>query len=307
MDEPDVVFLGGSAIQKMLPKPKRLSIDLDVAYAGKQEKLVEILKKAGYSVAERKTGFPDFSYYLVSKEDAKINLDIGKFSVPDTTSLKIGGVPVRIPVCSYFLASKLSCLAFGTIGRRVEEPFQIIKDIFDINCLLDLKENIDGMGADWKRVISDQNGMRKENFHEMQCLNSIQKRLFPCIFTSEPFSISKHDFGSFQDTLLEGKISRTDFSEMSARVLLLSSNMKKGFYDIERKAASEATDRKKLSDAETFLRQKIGMTGIDEKQLYSMKINAPRSLMYLRHWAENPKRDDPVTTRTPGFFKPGYS
>lgn len=306
-NEPGVIFLGGSAIQKILPKPKRLSIDLDVAYAGKQEKLVEILRKAGYSVAERKTGFPDFSYYLVSREDAKIKLDIGKFSVPDTNSLKIGGVPVRIPVCSYFLASKLSCLASGTIGRRFEEPFQTIKDIFDINCLLDLREKIDGMEPNWKQIISDQNRIRKENFQENQCLNSIQKKLFSCIPTSEPFNISKHEFGSFQDTLLEGKISRTDFSEMSARALLLSSYMGNEFYAMEKKAAGEAADRKKLADAETFLRRKIGMTGIDEAQLYSIKVNAPRSLMYLKHWAENPRRDNPATTRTPGVFSAKYS
>jgi len=39
-----VVFVGGSALQAALPKPLRLSIDLDIGYAGEPEGLVFSLK-----------------------------------------------------------------------------------------------------------------------------------------------------------------------------------------------------------------------------------------------------------------------
>ena len=66
-----------------------------------------------------------------------VNLDITRFVNYRNRKRLIKDFEVLLPTQRYFLASKLSSLAFGTIGRLAEEQSQIMKDIFDINCLLD--------------------------------------------------------------------------------------------------------------------------------------------------------------------------
>lgn len=278
-----IVFLGGSAIQALLKKPQRLSIDLDIAYSGETQKLIKELEKEGYSVTQRKSRVPDFTFYNISKNGVLVKLDISKLSIPETEKRAILGFQVFTPKLSYFLASKLSALAFDTIGRLEEEPQQILKDIFDISCILDLRPNIDQIQKDWQQIIVDQNRLRKTKFTEQECLSSVQKTVLKCI-DSMPlpeFFIPQHSLGSFQDMLIDSKLSRKDVSVMAARALILSNNMNSSFYEIEKSVLEEAKNALKLEEAATAL---IKRNYLDAKQLTAMKTVAPVALMFLSNY-----------------------
>lgn len=281
--DPGIIFLGGSAIQATLPEQKRLSIDLDVSYLGETGKLIHELENAGYTITQRKSHNPIFVYYTVTKKDVIVKLDITRLTIPETKKWRIRNFEVLMPLQRYFLASKLSSLAFGTIGRLEEEQSQVIKDIFDINCLLDTTPDLEGMPEGWHRIISDQNRLRNADHSEVQCTGGVQRALLKCIEVapSPSFFITQNSMGSFQDTLVTGRVLRQDLATMAARALLLLVNMGRHFYDIERRILSDATHPKKLEEAEKAM---LATQVITADQLHALKITAPRALLYLFYW-----------------------
>jgi hypothetical protein len=304
---PQLVFLGGSAIQALLEKPKRLSIDLDISYPGEVKSLLASLESAGYAVAERHSRSPSsFLFYTVSKEEVMVKLDVSRFAIPETENHKIAGKTVRIPRKCYFLAAKLSSLAFGTIGRFEQEPIQITKDVFDINCLLDIDVDLDHMAKDWHHIVTDQNRLRGTQFSEVKCAESVQSALLRCVeVTPLPeFFIPQSALGSFEQSLIGGRVLRQDIATMAARALLLLVNMDNSFYELEKQVASESGNRQKLDEAEQILAQK---KILEPGQIRAIKIVAPRALIYLKFWSERKRGDNPLTSSTPGTYKPRYS
>ena len=298
--EPSVVFVGGSAIQAMLDKPKRLSIDLDLAYRGDPKNLTSILSEKGYEIEERKAHDPMFVFYSATKDDTMIKLDIVRLSIPETEAMKINGVSVKRPKSCYFMASKLAALAFGTVGRRDEQKFQVIKDIYDIDCLLGSSADIGNIGTDWARVVGDEGEIRKRNYSPDECLTSAEKTLLRCLdATGSPSAyITPNDLRDFGSVLLEGKLNRYDFPVMAARVMLLAAHMEKGFYKIDETALTESKSKEKLDEAERILKSKqvLPVTQID-----ALKLTAPRALMYLKYWYQKRRGDQPMLSTTPGI------
>jgi hypothetical protein len=280
-NEPQVVFLGGSAIQALFEKPKRLSIDLDISYPEEVNELVKSLEEAGYGVKERSSRSLNFLYYIISKDNVIVKLDIGRFAIPETETHEIDGTEILIPKKCYFLAAKLSSLALGTIGRFKIEPIQIIKDVYDIDCILELEVDLDHIGKNWKHIVTDQNSLRNKQFSEKECVDSIRSTLSKIVeVTPLPdFFIPQSALGGFEDYLFQGKIRRQELATMAARALLLLSNMNNGFYEIEKIALSESKDVKRLNEAEQILLQK---EFISPEQIRALKIIAPKALVYLK-------------------------
>jgi len=283
--DPHVVFLGGSSIQALLEKPRRLSIDLDVAYPGETAKLIHGLEAAGYEVKERKSPNPDFAFYTLTKDGVMVKLDVSRYTIKKTETHKIRGLDVLLPEKSYFLAAKLSALSLGTIGRHYAEPVQIIKDIFDINCLLDIETDIENMRNHWLEIISDENRLWGTQFNENECTEGTQKTLLKCVEASRAlgFSIQPSALATFQESLTEGKLIRQDVVTMAARALLLLAQMNQKFYEIEKKIPAEAKDKKKLEEAETTLTTKNALA---PQHINAIKIIAPNALIYLKYWSD---------------------
>jgi len=302
--EPSVVFVGGSAIQQMLGKSKRLSIDLDLAYRGDPKSLISILEKEGYNIGERKNRDPMFVFYTATKDGTFIKIDITRLNITETEPMSINGVNVRRPKGCYFMASKLSTMAFGTIGRRDEEKSQVVKDIYDIDCLLDSGIGIGNMGTDWKRIVSDENEIRKRHYSPEDCLASVEKTLLNCIdVTGDPgMYITPAHIRDFSVYLLTGRVNRYDFPVMAARALLLAAHMDDGFYEIEKKALEDSKSRETLDEAEKFLKSKKAMP---DAQIEALKINAPKALMYLKYWHQERHKDRPMTAAD--YHRPRFS
>ena len=143
-----LVFIGGSAIQSILKEPKRLSIDLDLFYSGTPDELVATIPLE-YVVAKKKSRDQEmFEFYEATKGDVLVKLDISRFQLLTSGTpyeqkeieIKNRKVKATLATPDYLLAAKLSSLAIGTIGRKLERgDFQtnLLKDIIDANCLID--------------------------------------------------------------------------------------------------------------------------------------------------------------------------
>ncbi len=296
-EDPQVIFLGGSAIQALLPAPRRLSIDLDISISGRIDSLITALEMEGYRISKRSSALPEFQFFNLTKRGVLVKLDIGNLTIASTDTRTIGEeqIKVKIPSIDYLLASKLSALALGTVGRVHEEPSQVIKDIYDINCLLDLKSSLKDINENLQQIISDQSRFRRKRFREVDCMQSIQATLLKCVGIDhkQESYISKLHLGSFQDTLVEGKLLRADFSRMAARTLLLIAFMGDEFYEVEQEAINKAKEKNVLQEVEKSL-SASGLLPAEE--LKSIKIVSPISLMYLNLWLPKKRGDNPLTT-----------
>ncbi len=289
--ESGVVFLGGSAIQASLGKPRRLSIDLDVAFDSDPRRLAEAVQSAGFSITGRPCKNPLFVFYKAAKDGVEIKLDISRFRIRQTERQTPHGIEVLIPTKSYFLASKLSSLAHATIGRSEREPTQIIKDIFDIDCLLDEKAPIRGMKADWEAVISDQNHLRSTSFGEAECAESVRKTLMGCLSLASTPAMPLNALSTFDDYLLSGHLSRQDFVAMAARTLMLLVHMDDDFHALDAQINTDFTHKLKMAHAEKEL-LKAGV--LPAGQVHELKVVAPKALLHVLYWSHKRRVGNPV-------------
>lgn len=182
LNELDFIFKGGTALMILLPKPKRLSIDIDIILPAKPNNIDDIfstiIENSDFTrveLNERKIkskidkAHYKFYYKPVSNARAKeeyILLDILYESNPYGTSvkeininssfLKVSGkhTKVGIPTFEAILGDKLTAFAPNTTGVMYgqEKEIEIIKQLYDIGHLFDVIENIASVKEVFDRI-----------------------------------------------------------------------------------------------------------------------------------------------------------
>jgi hypothetical protein len=155
----DFVFKGGTSLLLRLPKPRRLSIDVDIVCRESAVRLERILRNCatppftGQEEDDRRHNRPprrrhwNFSYNPFDPEhcpEPYIILDVLEEDClyPDVEPVAIRtpfftadhNIQVRVPTVDNLLADKLTAFAPGTIGQEYSEehPEKIAKHLFDI-------------------------------------------------------------------------------------------------------------------------------------------------------------------------------
>lgn len=311
-----LVFIGGSAVQTMvLKKARRLSVDLDVYYSGNAGELLGVLGSE-YRVEKRQAKQTDiFDFYNTIRGNVQVKIDVAKFKLAEngepyeTRLLGAGKTGVNVATPAYLLASKLSALAVGTVGRREFAPIDFLKDVFDADALIDENgialEIVDYFG----QVCLIQNRISKKSSTEPQIIENMVARLLESALTDdETAAIKKADLGNFNASYsLSRAVRKPDYWTMACRLaaysraLALKERMPDVVEEIE-KGAEKYADRKFAAMCE----QKLAESGIDAKQLHELKILAPKALVYF-YYAHYPPGGNPITTKTPGRHKPRFS
>jgi len=287
-----LVFIGGSAIQTAaLEKPKRLSIDLDIYYSGDAPKLLAILKPE-CEVSPRPTKQTElFDFYNVVKNGVKVKIDVTRFPLVDkgvpyeTRSLNRGRFKTSVATPDYLLASKLSALAVGTIGRRGER-IDFLKDVFDSDCLLS-EYDISGKTIEYfKQICKTQNRIRKTKFSLNEILESITKALLGSALTDDyRTTIKKADLGNFTEYLLVGGLKKTDYWTMVYRLAAILNAFKRpnAGETLNLIKLIEKTANEKYAEGSFVEKceQELSHKGIDSKQLHELKVTAPKALAYF--------------------------
>jgi len=312
-----LVFLGGSAVQTMaLKKAGRLSVDLDVYYSGNAGELLGVLGSE-YQVGKRQAKQADiFDFYNAVRGDVQVKIDVAKFKLAEkgepyeAKSLGAGKAKVNVATPAYLLASKLSALAVGTVGRRVFSPIDFLKDVFDANALIDengiAQETVDY----FEQVCRIQNRISGTSFSETQIHENIAKVLFASALPEDAKSVIKGaNLSNFNTAYsLSRAVRKPDYWIMAyrlaayARALSLKERMTDVVKEIEKGANEKYSDKEFAAMCE----QKLSEKGIDETHLHELKILAPKALAYF-YYAHYPPGGNPITTKTPGVYNPRFS
>lgn len=311
-----LVFIGGSAIQTMvLKKARRLSVDLDIYYSGKAGELLGVLG-SDYQVGKRQAKQTDiFDFYNAIRGNVQVKIDVAKFKLSERGEpyeirlLWAGRTKVSVATPAYLLASKLSALAVGTVGRREFAPIDFLKDVFDANALIDeygiVPETVDYFG----QVCNIQNRINKKSFTEPQIIENMVARLLESALTDDKkAAIKKADLGNFNEYSLQGMVKKTDYWTMAYRLVAYSRTLafKERAPDIVKEIEKGANEKYADPAFAALCEQKLMEKGIDAKQLHELKILAPKALVYF-YYAYYPPGGNPITTKTPGIYKPRFS
>lgn len=286
-----LVFIGGSAVQSSIPRPQRLSIDLDIYYGEEPETLLSALKPE-YIIEKRPVKNQDLFYFFeASKGNTLSKIDIARFSLIEkgkpfqTKTIQYQSKKFKANVASfdYLLASKFSSLAVGTVGRKIDKiDFQmnLLKDMFDANCLLEQTKTTQKTWAYFEQVVKLQNRIRKTEHSVKKSLDSALQTLSNTIQSPT----LKGTLQNFNQYLLAGNVSKPSYWQMTYRLMAYLNAYKHNpktafrlFSNVEKRVAQEYGNRAIISEYENQLQQKE----INAGHLHELKILSPKSMVYL--------------------------
>jgi len=183
LQEFEFLFKGGTCLNLLLPEPARFSVDIDIATPSEKDELYGILDKVineshfiSWTIDERenKTDIPKEHYIfefesVFNRASNIILLDVIFDEIPH---LKTINVPlhspwlkteepiqsVRVPTIEALLGDKLSAFAPNTIGvpYGVNKELEIIKQLYDINCLLDQSTDLETIKKTYNAIAGQQ-------------------------------------------------------------------------------------------------------------------------------------------------------
>jgi hypothetical protein len=295
-----LIFLGGSAVQSSLHEPRRVSIDLDVYYSGDKAPLIELLEKKGYQVQERPSRNKTFSFYTATLNDVIVKIDFlnadifmgqPKRNIAKRMMLDIKGNPFYMMMAkpAYLMASKFASLAIGTVGRKPEkdEPTDLLKDVYDLDCLI---EEFGVLPSTWKhyeRIIKMQNKLWGTKFNTNKVNRSVEKTLLE-IGSLNPaqYRITDGNLGNFNEYLVRERVKRYNLVRMAYRLLMhlkIAERLLKTGGNPYRKIRWVEGYREKLYDDEDFLSncEAALKNRFDAKELHQLKIIDPDALIFL--------------------------
>jgi hypothetical protein len=227
-----LIFVGGSAVQSVLPKPARLSIDLDVHYSGKTRQLLECLEPEFEIESRHSWNNTQFEFFKATRQGVQVKIDFAHASISkgqfalQKVGTKKSHFMTLMGTKEYLLASKLSALAIGTIGRRKEKKnFQTdyLKDIIDANELSASKLFNSKIWKDLKTIVKAQNRLRNTNFTFQQVIDSIKKTLLESIRSDDNGIITQGVRQNFREYLREKTLQKSDYWRIAYRVRKRSS------------------------------------------------------------------------------------
>ena len=184
----DFVFKGGTSLLLRLPKPKRLSIDIDIVSKESSKSLERILKRCvstpftGHDEDKRIHKRPprrrhwNFHYKSIDPKSPEqyVILDMldEKVLYPDVDEVDIKtsfiendhGIKVRVPTVDNLLADKLTAFAPNTIGQKYDEgyPEKMVKHLFDIGELFNNAKSIHTVTDVYVRIAKAEIGYREK-------------------------------------------------------------------------------------------------------------------------------------------------
>lgn len=285
-----LVFIGGSAVQAIVQKPIRLSIDLDAYYSGVPEKLLDCLKP-DFVVSERKSKNQlQFRFFEATKKGVLVKIDLTRFGFLKKGRhfrlAKIGSFKANVATPGFLLAGKLSALAIGTIGRiegKKALQTDFLKDVIDSYQLIGYEKLDENTPAFFAEIVKTQNNLRKSSYSTKEAVESILKAVIESIKADDTGLITKGGLQSFNQYLFGKTIRKPDYWEMAAKVaaytkIVLSERKSFGkeFKRIEGIVQADYAKREKAKQWQ----EKLETKAIDSKLLHELKILAPKALGY---------------------------
>lgn len=186
----DFQFKGGNSLLLILPKPKRFSIDVDIATDQSQEEIESVVEK----IVNKKDVFTEWdkithtttswsplaSYHLYYKSIIKpsektfVMLDVQLLRSPYRTEEKViecgdlykSSVEANVPLPSCIVGDKLITLGPNTLGIPVGKGMgtQRLKHIYDIARILEMSPRFEIIQESFQSYLQQENRIQGANF-----------------------------------------------------------------------------------------------------------------------------------------------
>ncbi|MCY3020147.1 MAG: nucleotidyl transferase AbiEii/AbiGii toxin family protein [Planctomycetota bacterium] len=186
-----LVFKGGTSLMLRLPRPRRLSIDVDILCPLPNGELDPILAEVGRTAPflrheedprdpNRLPARRHFKFFYTpcdaNNPAPHVLLDVvreqqvyphtGKVSVQSPLFLVEEEVRVEVPTMEGLLGDKLAAFAPNTVGVpcREESAMQVMKHLFDVGALFDAATDFTGVAQAYDAIFRVENGYRSNRF-----------------------------------------------------------------------------------------------------------------------------------------------
>ncbi|MFA6329569.1 MAG: nucleotidyl transferase AbiEii/AbiGii toxin family protein [Candidatus Micrarchaeia archaeon] len=283
------VFLGGSAVQALLPEPPRLSIDLDAYTSLDPTALVQTLSP-GYDITTKRSNLPGYRFFNAKNGATEIRIDLTTTPLPAEAVLekeigtKTGRFNVNIASPHYLLASKLTALSLGTIGRKIDQQARFIKDFYDANSLVTEYGAPETAWRLFESCTNSENALRNKAYTYAQVTHAAIYALVKGAPLNTGSPTTTGSIGDFGQLLLRGRADKVTLSMMSIRIAAyLNAYLTAGAADagdeiaqLEQDAAGNSLQPNVVDSYEA----ELGRTE-DGQFLEKLKVLAPKALAYL--------------------------
>jgi len=183
LQEFDFIFKGGTCLILSLSEPSRFSVDIDITTTIEKSVLEKNLDKViseshftSWTIDDRenKTNIPKEHYIfqfesVFNRTSNNILLDVVFDDIPHSRMIDVliqspwlktedPIQTVRVPTIEALLGDNLTAFAPNTIGvpYGINKDIEIIKQLYDINCLLDQSANIETINNTYDAVADKQ-------------------------------------------------------------------------------------------------------------------------------------------------------
>lgn len=193
-----LVFKGGTSLMLRLPRPRRLSIDVDVLCSLPAEELDPVLAEVGRTAPflrheedprdpRRLPARRHFKFFYApcdpNNRTPHVLLDVvtdrpvyphcSQVPVQSPLFLIEEEVRVAVPTVEGLLGDKLTAFATNTVGMSCTEnlAMQVMKQLFDVGQLFDAARDFAAVAATYEAVFRAENGYRGNRFTRVDALN----------------------------------------------------------------------------------------------------------------------------------------
>jgi len=186
----DFVFKGGTSMVLLLPSPRRLSIDIDIACKAdpsEYEPVIETIGNTppfirseendrGHERLPKRRHFKFFFNSIYSQREDYVLLDIleEENHFPETILLPVRtpfieverDIEVRIPSIDCLAGDKLTAFAPATVGIPLnsQSSMQVAKQVFDVGELFNVVGNLETVKETHAAIFAAENGYRDFQF-----------------------------------------------------------------------------------------------------------------------------------------------
>ncbi len=255
----EFIFKGGTCLILLLSTPSRFSVDVDITTPIDKSELEKILDDViekshfiSWTIDKRdnKTKIPKEHYIfefesIYNQATNNILLDVIFDEIPHLESLEVPiNSPllsivepvqkIRVPTAEAILGDKLTAFAPNTIGisYNSNKDIEIIKQLFDINSLLEQANNIESIKSTYEKVAQKQfNYLGKENTSDEVLADTIETALIIAKRdnnkgdNAQKFRELQAGITKFNNFLLSGHFRIEKAQSASARAAYLASKL----------------------------------------------------------------------------------
>lgn len=290
----DFIFKGGSSLMLLLEEPRRLSTDIDIICdpdVDIDEALVKITTKKFFKWEEqnredrgnlKKRHFKFYYYSVIYNRELYILLDVifCKNNYTNVISKEINSEllicddkpeTINLPSVDCLLADKLTAFAPHTTGIvfGIDKELEIIKQLYDISCLIDVSDDIKVTRETFNNVLKSENNFRNSDYNADDVLDDVIDSCI-CIaargkYKEKEYLLFLNGIRKIKNHIYGGKFSSVTVVEDACKIMYYANCLK---YNVDFTPYHTDENLSKIKITDEKLQNLVYIKKINEKAYY---------------------------------------